>query len=65
MYEPPTLYEVSRETSADAVKHSQIDVLHAMFNTALREVAASANQVGDFLDPNSLTVCVTVKARAM
>lgn len=65
MYEPPVIYEVSRETTAEAIKHAQIDMLAAMFNTALKEVAHSANQVGDYLDPNSLVVCVTVKARAL
>lgn len=65
MYEPPNTYECSRETTAEAVKYAQIDILAALYNTALREVAAAANNVGDYLDPNSLRVEVTVKARAL
>ena len=67
MYQPPTIYGGSKTILLDTLKrtHAPLVILGQLQQEALEEVVRGANEAGDYLDPNSITVRITVEARAL
>lgn len=65
MYDRPMIYDGTRAASGDQIKAANFNLLAQMHDDALKDLVAQANANGDYLDPNSIQVRITVSARAL